>query len=68
MDEVTDEKVVDEVVGRLRVRFPSVSGDTIMARVKESLQAFTNAPIRDFLPVLIERRVTQAIKPASLRG
>jgi hypothetical protein len=68
VDEVTDEKVVNEVVGRLKVRFPSVNADTIMARVKESLQSFTNAPIRDFLPVLVERRVTRALTPVGFQG
>ncbi len=65
MGGVPDDKIVNEVVGRLATRFPSVSTDFLARRVWASLKSFVNPAIRDFLPVLVERRVTHELKTAS---
>lgn len=57
MEDSVEAKVVDEVVARLVPRFPGVAKETITARVQVGLSAFSAAPIRDFLPVLVERKV-----------
>jgi hypothetical protein len=66
MSEVTDDKIVDEVVGRLAVRYPSLGTDQIAKRAWEALKAFVNPTIRDFLPLLVERRVVRELKSISL--
>ena len=63
MASVTDEKIVDEVVGRLATRYPGVGPDMIAKSAWAALKAFVNPTIRDFLPVLVERRVRREIKP-----
>ena len=65
MSEVTDDKIVDEVVGRLAVRY-SLGTDQIAKRAWEALKAFVNPTIRDFLPLLVERRVVRELKSISL--
>jgi hypothetical protein len=62
---VPDDRIVDEVVGRLASRFPGVNKDFLARRVWASLKSFVNPAIRDFLPVLVERRVTHELKVAS---
>jgi hypothetical protein len=62
MAPVTDEKIVDEVVGRLATRYPGVGTDLIAKRAWAALKAFVNPTIRDFLPLLVERRVTRELK------
>jgi hypothetical protein len=62
---VPDDKIVDEVVGRLATRFPGLSTDFLAKRVWANLKSFVNPAIRDFLPVLVERRVTRELKVAS---
>ncbi len=62
---VPDDRIVDEVVGRLAAKFPGVNKDFLARRVWESLKSFVNPAIRDFLPVLVERRVTHELKVAS---
>ena len=62
MAEVTDEKIVDEVVGRLAPRYPSLGTELIAKRAWEALKAFVNPTIRDFLPLLVERRVASELK------
>jgi hypothetical protein len=42
-----------------------VNKDFLARRVWESLKSFVNPAIRDFLPVLVERRVTNELKVAS---
>ena len=62
---VPDDRIVDEVVGRLATRYPGLSKDFLAKRVWECLTSFVNPAIRDFLPVLVERRVTHELKVAS---
>jgi hypothetical protein len=62
MAEVTDDKIVDEVVGRLAPRYPRLGTDLIAKRAWEALKAFANPTIRDFLPLLVERRVVRDLK------
>ena len=66
MADVTDDKIVDEVVGRLAPRYPGVGTDLIANRAWEALKAFMNPTIRDFLPLLVERRVIRGLKSASM--
>jgi len=63
VDGVTDERIVDEVVGRLGSTFPRLPRDFLATKVIETLQSFGDAHIRDFLPVLVERKVVSALKP-----
>ena len=63
VDGVTDERIVDEVVDRLGSTFPRLPKDFLATKVSETLQSFGDAHIRDFLPVLVERKVLSALKP-----
>ncbi len=44
-----------EVVERLVSRFPDISEDRIRAVVRDAHQRFDGNPIRDFVPVFVER-------------
>ncbi|MGV8908522.1 MAG: three-helix bundle dimerization domain-containing protein [Propionicimonas sp.] len=63
MDGVTDERIVDEVVSRLGSTYPRLPKEFLATKVRENLRSFSGAHIRDFLPVLVERRVLAALKP-----
>lgn len=56
---------MDEVVARLVAMFPGVARETIVTRVQVGLSAFSSASIRDFLPVLVERRVAARLRAES---
>lgn len=62
---VPDDRIVDEVVRRLGARFPGLSKDFLTQRAWASLASFVNPAIRDFLPVLVERRVARELQMAS---
>ena len=48
-------KAVSEVTQRLAVSFPDVDVVDVEHAVHRSYEAFTGKPIRDFVPVLVER-------------
>ncbi len=66
MGSESDVKIVDEVLGRLSTKFPGLSADFLAKRVWATLQSFMNPSIRDFLPVLVERRVVEELRAATL--
>ncbi len=56
---------MNEVVDRLVTMFPEIARETIVARVQVGLSAYSSAPIRDFLPVLVERKVSARLRAES---
>ena len=46
---------IDEVIQRLQERFPDLSGEQIRQAVTDAHRAFEGRPIRDFVPVFVER-------------
>jgi hypothetical protein len=59
---VTDEEVaIGHAVDRLAERFPTVPRDRIVDLVHERHLDYTGAPVRDFIPVLIEHDVKREL-------
>jgi hypothetical protein len=52
---------IDEVVERLQDRFPDTSEDRIRAVVTDARHEFEGRPIRDFVPVFVERLARAAL-------
>ena len=58
----TDEEVaIDHAVDRLAERFPKVPRDRIVDLVHQRHIDYTGAPVRDFIPVLIEHDVKREL-------
>ena len=45
------------VVERLQLRFPQTPRDVVDRAVREAHREFDDQPIRDFVPILVERQV-----------
>jgi hypothetical protein len=61
-DGATDEEVaIGHAVDRLAERFPTVPRDRIVDLVHERHVDYTGAPVRDFIPVLIEHDVRREL-------
>lgn len=56
---------IDGVIQRLRAKFPSVADDDIRGVVEEEHQAFAGRPIRDFVPVFVERAAAERLRRAA---
>jgi hypothetical protein len=50
-----EHRAVTEVVQRLTASFPHVPPDVVQYTVRASYEKFAGSPIRDFVPVLVER-------------
>ena len=62
MDHTEEVRAVDEVVDRLVGRFPDLSRDRIAAVVETAHLELEGNPVRDFVPVLVERTAKQRLK------
>ncbi len=62
-DKVVDEsKAISEIVERLRERFPEASPESVAAAVEYARTTFSEAKVRDFVPVLIEKEAKARLK------
>jgi hypothetical protein len=65
MEKAENEDVaIEHVVDRLTSQFPSVSPDLIEAKVDDVHASFDQAPIRDFVPVIVEHDVREQLREA----
>ncbi|WP_430645003.1 three-helix bundle dimerization domain-containing protein [Agromyces sp. GXS1127] len=53
--EADEQQAVEHVVSRLLERFPSLTEEHVHAIVDEEHHRFDGRPVRDFVPVLVER-------------
>jgi hypothetical protein len=57
MTQTEELRALDALADRLRGRFPDAPPESIKKVVDEVHQQFDGRPIRDFIPVLVEREV-----------
>ena len=62
-----EEDAVRDVSGRLRRAYASVDGATVEHAVAEAREAFRQARVRTFVPILVERRARAALDTAARR-
>lgn len=55
MDRSDEERAIGEVIDRLAKQFPRVSAETVAQAVNQSRPEFDEVPIRDFVPLFVER-------------
>jgi hypothetical protein len=58
---------IDEVVERLRSRYPDTPELEVRAQVEAQLEKFTDAVVRDFVPVLVEHEAGGMLARQQLR-
>ncbi|MBJ7337884.1 three-helix bundle dimerization domain-containing protein [Mycolicibacterium sp.] len=55
MIESSERTVIDQVVDRLVRKYPGVSGEQVADVVHDCYTRFDGRPIRDFVPLFVER-------------
>ncbi|MGX9787518.1 three-helix bundle dimerization domain-containing protein [Mycobacterium sp. MMS18-G62] len=55
MIELSEQTVIEQLVARLTSRYPSISEATVSAVVREAHSRYDGKPLRDFVPLLVER-------------
>ncbi|MCT7660767.1 three-helix bundle dimerization domain-containing protein [Mycobacterium deserti] len=51
----SEQQIVAQVAERLTAMYPSVPSDTIAAVVEDKYARFDGRPVRDFVPLFVER-------------
>ena len=64
MPEATNPEVhaIAHVAQRLRARFPDIRAEAIDRMVMDAAHEFDGRPIRDFVPILVERNVIERVR------
>ena len=55
-------KTIEHISARVAQRHPAVQPDAIARAVEETYSHYDGSPIRDFVPVLVERSVNQDLR------
>jgi len=61
-EEAEEARAVVDVTERLRRRFPTVAEDVIYQVVADYHREFDTSPIRDFVPILVERQARDHLR------
>jgi len=61
----TDEQVFAEITQRLTARFSDVPSTTISSIIGDTRDLFSESKVRDFVPLLVERRVARQLSTIS---
>ena len=56
-----EQLLIDEVRQRLILKYAQLTPATVVLAVSEAQERFVDCPVRDFVPLLVERRATKAL-------
>jgi hypothetical protein len=68
MTQTEEIRALDLLADRLRERFPDASPESIRQMVIEVHHQYDDSPIRDFIPVLVEREVSDHFRAPAQRS
>lgn len=60
--ELSEQQIIDGVADRLTRKYPSVSGETVTAVVRDVHARFAGRPVREYVPLLVERFAGQEVE------
>lgn len=60
----SDTALLDHLVERLHERLPDHAPESLRAQVEASLDRYADAPVRSFLPIIVERDVVARLQDA----
>ena len=55
MIELSEQQIIDQIAHRLTSQYPTISPEEVARRVHEEHARFHGRPIRDFIPLFVER-------------
>ncbi len=66
MIDASEESLIEQVADRLTRKYPTVAPETVVALVNESHARFDGRPVRDFIPLLVERSAAAQLAKVSV--
>jgi hypothetical protein len=61
MNELTEERVIDQLADRLVPIYPAIGPDQVSRVVHEEYTRYEGSPIRDYIPLLVERHAKEEL-------
>ncbi|HET6735899.1 three-helix bundle dimerization domain-containing protein [Mycobacterium sp.] len=55
MIELSEQTVIDQIIVRLTSQYPTISTSTVSTVVRDVHSRYDDRPVRDFVPLLVER-------------
>ncbi len=68
MTQTEEIRALDELADRLHTRFPDTPTERIKRVVSQVHHQYDGSPIRDFIPVLVEREVLEHFRAPAQRS
>jgi hypothetical protein len=62
MQTTGEDKALMQVLDRMAAAFPTVRRDHVVSVVAQAHRAFTGRPVRDYVPLLVERQVRARLR------
>ena len=62
MIELSEQTVIEQLVVRLTSRYPTISQSTVATVVRDVHSRFEGRPLRDFIPLLVERNARSELE------
>jgi hypothetical protein len=60
--ELSEQTVIEQVVVRLTSRYPTISESTVSSVVRDVHSRFEGRPLRDYVPLLVERNARNELE------
>jgi hypothetical protein len=60
--ELSEQTVIEQLVVRLTSRYPTISQSTVASVVRDVHSRFEGRPLRDFIPLLVERNARSELE------
>jgi hypothetical protein len=60
--ELSEQTVIEQLVVRLTRRYPTISESTVATVVRDVHSRFDDRPVRDFIPLLVERNARSELE------
>jgi len=63
--ELSEQTVIEQLVARLTSRYPSIAESTVSSVVRDVHARFDGRPLRDFVPLFVERHAQSELERLS---
>ena len=60
--ELSEQTVIEQLVARLTSRYPGISQSTVASVVRDVHSRFDGRPLRDYIPLLVERNARSELE------
>ena len=60
--ELSEQTIIDEMVMRLTSRYPAISASTVATVVHDIHSRYDDRPLRDFVPLFVERNARSELE------